>query len=780
MDQRPILKRRFFTRIIIAMITVINVCVLGYGIGIYFRFRDLLATEALQADKKIMTLIDYNAEKIIESVQNMAIGLFYSLDVQSILHSREDHDLGSLLDKLERIDDIARSNGSVISVALYNHKLNKMYYGPESSAFKDDGILKYLLTLRNLTRMKMVPRNLQFTSYQIAEERDVLTLCMYDPPKDSETIPDALIINIDAKWLFDSIDILRDSKGRSDLFVISAEGTTLHASATEGVQFRNLMDDSMFSGSSDIHQKVVYAQGQQSIITAVTPRGADFLLVKLRSSEELRSTYQKLLYSFLVFSALFMVFPLGATFIVSRRLYSPFNALVQSIHSQAPLKSAVGPDELQYLQRVFAESSLELKDMKGKEKANSAIVTSFLLKNLLADSESIDEPGWQTLKAQKLSIDFDRPLLLLFIVIRELRSRNLDFLKIGAQVRAVAAQALEAPFESVETALGELVLLVNVEKETDDCRRAIRSRLRAIIEGCNLLVKVDLTASLSGWIWEKITIAKEFQRCRNNVHYSYIWGLNTVIDNDDVLRHSEESFIFDILPFANKLRQIVMYGDSKEFGLYLHQIIERISRQRIENAISSCNQIIGTFLSALSLKHDVRYGESLRNIHDLRAQLEECRTATELEKSMTHAFGSNLRESNGNGYSKQMILVHAVKQYIAENSSDKNMFLQQIADVLKMNPTYLGRIFRSLTGSSVVEYLHSVRMEKAKELLLGTDLSVTEVMDKVGFENKSSFYRIFRGTFGISPKEFGIKYSLMSSTDRRNFTSEGPLVSCKQ
>ena len=57
-------------------------------------------------------------------------------------------------------------------------------------------------------------------------------------------------------------------------------------------------------------------------------------------------------------------------------------------------------------------------------------------------------------------------------------------------------------------------------------------------------------------------------------------------------------------------------------------------------------------------------------------------------------------------------------------------------------------------GITVIEYLTSVRIERAKQLLLATDQNCTEICFQVGYNNQSYFTRTFKDLVGIPPREF--------------------------
>lgn len=63
-------------------------------------------------------------------------------------------------------------------------------------------------------------------------------------------------------------------------------------------------------------------------------------------------------------------------------------------------------------------------------------------------------------------------------------------------------------------------------------------------------------------------------------------------------------------------------------------------------------------------------------------------------------------------------------------------------------------LFRDVTGKSVAEFVAAIRVERAKELLVGTEMSVREIAELVGYENQNYFSRCFRKAAGTSPREY--------------------------
>jgi AraC family transcriptional activator of pobA len=80
--------------------------------------------------------------------------------------------------------------------------------------------------------------------------------------------------------------------------------------------------------------------------------------------------------------------------------------------------------------------------------------------------------------------------------------------------------------------------------------------------------------------------------------------------------------------------------------------------------------------------------------------------------------------------------------------------VQYIAETLNISPGYLGGLLKTLTGQSTQQHIHEKLIEKAKEKLSTTDLSVSEIAYELGFEHPQSFSKLFKTKTNLSPSDF--------------------------
>lgn len=80
--------------------------------------------------------------------------------------------------------------------------------------------------------------------------------------------------------------------------------------------------------------------------------------------------------------------------------------------------------------------------------------------------------------------------------------------------------------------------------------------------------------------------------------------------------------------------------------------------------------------------------------------------------------------------------------------------VQYIADALNISPNYLSRLLKTLTGQSTQQFIHDKLVEKAKEKLAVSTLSISEIAYELGFEHPQSFTKLFKSKTNLSPQAF--------------------------
>ena len=91
--------------------------------------------------------------------------------------------------------------------------------------------------------------------------------------------------------------------------------------------------------------------------------------------------------------------------------------------------------------------------------------------------------------------------------------------------------------------------------------------------------------------------------------------------------------------------------------------------------------------------------------------------------------------------------------YIFSNYKN-DISLDDVSREVDISPYYFSKIFKKETGENFIEYLTNIRIEKAKELLENTDMSMKEICIEVGYSNPNYFSRSFKKNVGVTPTEY--------------------------
>lgn len=84
---------------------------------------------------------------------------------------------------------------------------------------------------------------------------------------------------------------------------------------------------------------------------------------------------------------------------------------------------------------------------------------------------------------------------------------------------------------------------------------------------------------------------------------------------------------------------------------------------------------------------------------------------------------------------------------------DEEMSLKEAADMVNLTPNHLCKVFKKVTGKTLIEYTHHLRINEAERLLIERDDPISEIAEQVGFGSITYFGRVFKRIKNMSPSE---------------------------
>jgi len=141
------------------------------------------------------------------------------------------------------------------------------------------------------------------------------------------------------------------------------------------------------------------------------------------------------------------------------------------------------------------------------------------------------------------------------------------------------------------------------------------------------------------------------------------------------------------------------------------------------------------------------------NQEELQLQLKKLVALRRQLQEHYQALGQQQPENSITPLSLNDRFLQKILHIIESNISDEDFDMPKLCALLNMSRSNLFRKIKALTGESATGFIRSVRLNKARELLLNTDMNVTEVCFATGFSSPNYFSRVFQEVFGMAPSE---------------------------
>lgn len=291
---------------------------------------------------------------------------------------------------------------------------------------------------------------------------------------------------------------------------------------------------------------------------------------------------------------------------------------------------------------------------------------------------------------------------------------------------------------------GLLSLLV-IEDSSKYDKEQLEDRCSNMIEVCNKYLKCDLSCYIGSdvpidRVKENVSQLKKMDR--NNVIYTnkfffleeHIVHNNTSIDLPDLdlwlamlKEDCKEAVISEIKSFLTSLAEEsenTLYQFKQNFLQLIYTYLKQnaIPAYKVLNDEETINL---TNLATISVDNHIKWIEHL--IYKIKNNEEE----EGVEKSP----------------------VEEAKEYITKNI-DKKLSREDISEHVAYNPDYFNRIFKEETGLSIIEYILNEKIELTKELLAKTDIQISNIALRIGYNNFSYFSKLFKKHTGVSPSAY--------------------------
>lgn len=197
--------------------------------------------------------------------------------------------------------------------------------------------------------------------------------------------------------------------------------------------------------------------------------------------------------------------------------------------------------------------------------------------------------------------------------------------------------------------------------------------------------------------------------------------------------------VLDEEGFIRVIREIFSMPKSveatKKFALFVREI---------NDVVGSCRE---SFCQKTGLELTEDRGETRRSYLGDVDSLEEYRDM------IIRVYGSQIRECAELVDKKNLKPIRLACSYVEEHYNEP-IKLEDVAEVVNLNPAYFSTLFAKKTGQNFTEYVTLFRLKRACELLSHSDMNINEIAATLGFPDSRYFSKLFRKKMGLKPTEY--------------------------
>ncbi len=275
---------------------------------------------------------------------------------------------------------------------------------------------------------------------------------------------------------------------------------------------------------------------------------------------------------------------------------------------------------------------------------------------------------------------------------------------------------------------------------------------------------ISVSISLSSEGSSVFELPEKLKECNYSLEYRSYLGNNTIIQFSDLSTLFKFEEYSSLERYKRQMLEGIKAGNENLVKNSLDKISGFISSTIISNnylrnyyysTLSSINNIRNSVLAANS---DKKHEDSIE-FSSILKMIEKSDNTEELNSLIENvAINISKKVNNFNNKSIKITLRKAIN-YINEHYSEQ-LTLYEVAAHTFVTTFYISRMFKKELGTTFVDYLNDLRIEKAKELLKNVRYKSYEVASLVGIPDPHYFSRLFKKHSGITPSEYRDNFRL--------------------
>ena len=275
--------------------------------------------------------------------------------------------------------------------------------------------------------------------------------------------------------------------------------------------------------------------------------------------------------------------------------------------------------------------------------------------------------------------------------------------------------------------------------------------------------KVEYFGGLGSIVQRIGDIQNSYKEAARAFSSRFFLDANQIADSAEMVPvQNEEDGKIDVSKMLSKKREHELVekffknGTVEEVDSFLDELFQNIGEQNCKSLLYRQYVVMDLFFCATDFLENLEIGteELPEECRDINQIVEKAGNAQSLRHQIGILFSETMMLRDGHSKKKYSKLLEDAKAFIDDNYKHDDMSLNMVAAQVNISPSYFSTIFSNEMGQTFVEYLTHVRLEKARELLMCSNMRTAEIGYEVGYKDSHYFSYIFKKVVGCSPKEY--------------------------
>ena len=698
---------------------------------------------------------------LFETSKNQAFQLYYNNN-SKIIRTSEQKEVLREVAYANDIQYLMTTSPYIKSVYLFNENtcLFKKYNN------------EYDFDIDNNSLMKIVKQTESFSIYPRKVTREngdsiylFTIIYLESASKTNSSFNGAIMLNLDYDSCYDYIFKGINQDENEIIYMNSDSEILFHPDKEYFMTY--VSDDSYIHSIFEKNEKSGYftinESGKDISINYYTDNKDNYVIYK-RSLDSITKEFTKTRNTILYVSVISLIALIILSFLVSYKLYLPLSKLLIKIKNSIriiPDTQETSLSELQLLSNAFSNLIKKVNDL---EKNKNYTLRNECIKKFLNSSISMtSEDAEKLISENDIDLNIYSPSMILVLRLdnfHELQSSGEDSLRlVSLSVGNIATEILSGIngveyCQHFEIEDSHEVLIINLTENNKENINDIIVNGKTIQTSVYNVLNISITIGISEVTNEYKNWKNLYSKALDFTNYRLIYGKKHIFDKSSITTANKQ---IDLSRMLDKMIESVTSANESKFKYYLTQLFAQIKDCSYKKIIDTL-----TFVSQSLLEITKTEANSLNeNYLNVYNQLLEIEDINELNTWFLNIYETTCSVIHGMYTKKTEDIVNQVIDFINENYNDSQLSANLISDKINITPQYFSRVFKEITDKNFPEFVNSIRLKKAKELIISTDMTVKEISNQVGYNNTTYFVTLFRKKYGIPPSKYrlNMKYN---------------------